>query len=60
MAIVCPDYRLVPESSISHQIDESVAATRWAAAQAHERFGTSRLLLAGTSSGVYLAVTTLL
>ncbi len=60
MAIVSPDYRLVPESSISHQIDESVAAIRWAAAQAHEHFGTSRLLLVGTSSGAYLAVTTLL
>jgi acetyl esterase len=60
VAIVSPDYRLVPESSISHQIDECVAATRWAAAQAHERFGTSRLLLAGTSSGAYLAATILL
>jgi acetyl esterase/lipase len=60
VAIVSPDYQLVPESSIPHQIDECVAAARWTAAHALVRFGTSRLLLAGTSAGSHLAAATLL
>lgn len=60
VAIISPDYHLVPESSISHQIDECVAAVRWAAAQAQGRFGTSQFLLAGISAGAHLAAATLL
>jgi len=60
VAIISPGYHLVPESSVPHQIDECVAAVRWAAAQAQGRFGTSQLLLAGTSAGAHLAAATLL
>lgn len=60
VTIVSPDYQLVPESSIPHQVDECVAAVRWTLAHASARFGTSRLLLAGTSAGAHLAAAALL
>lgn len=60
MAIVSPDYRLVPDSSVPKQIDECVATVRWAAEHSQARFGTSRLLLAGISAGSHLAANTLL
>jgi acetyl esterase len=60
VAVVSPEYRLVPESSIADQIDDSVAAVRWTLAHGRERFGTSRLFLAGTSAGAHLAAATVL
>jgi acetyl esterase len=60
VAIISPEYRLVPESSIADQIDDTLAAARWTLAHAQTRFGTSRLLLAGTSAGAHLAAATVL
>jgi acetyl esterase/lipase len=60
VAIVSPDYRLVPESSVTGQLDDCVAAACWTAARVRDRFGASRLLLAGTSAGAHLAALPLL
>jgi acetyl esterase len=60
VAIVSPDYRLAPEVSAPEGIEDCVAAARWVASQARERFGTGVLLLAGISAGSQLAAATLL
>ncbi|MGZ6617135.1 MAG: alpha/beta hydrolase [Solirubrobacteraceae bacterium] len=60
IAVVSPEYRLVPEATLADQIDDCMAAARWTLEHAEERFGTSRVLLAGTSAGAYLAAMVLL
>ncbi|MFF3750602.1 alpha/beta hydrolase [Streptomyces sp. NPDC002018] len=57
VAVVSPEYRLVPEAGIADQIEDCLAAARWAAAQARDRFGTDSLLIGGISAGGHLAAT---
>ncbi|MFJ2650508.1 alpha/beta hydrolase [Streptomyces sp. NPDC087420] len=57
VAVVSPDYRLVPEATIAEQIDDCLAAARWAAAEARTRFGTRSLLIGGISAGGHLSAT---
>ena len=60
VAIVSPAYRLAPEVSVREQIDDCVAAARWAANESEKRFRTSRLMIGGNSAGAHLAAATLL
>jgi acetyl esterase len=60
VAVVSPDYRLAPESTILKQVEECVAAARWVASESAERFGTETMLLGGLSGGANLAANTLL
>jgi acetyl esterase len=60
VAVISPDYRLAPESTIQNQVEECVAAVRWAAAESPQRFGTETILLGGLSGGANLAASTLL
>jgi len=60
VAVVSPDYRLAPESSILDQVEECVAAVRWVASESGDRFGPETLLLGGLSGGANLAASTLL
>lgn len=60
IAVVSPEYRLVPEATLADQIADCMAAARWTLEHAEERFGTTRVLLAGTSAGAYLAAMVLL
>jgi acetyl esterase/lipase len=61
VAIVSPEYRLAPENGVTilDEIEDCLAATRWAH-ECSERFGTERMMLAGTSGGAHLAAATLL
>lgn len=61
VAIVSPDYRLAPENGITivDEIEDCLAAVRWAH-ESSARFGTERLMIAGTSGGAHLAAATLL
>lgn len=56
LAVVSPAYRLAPEVTIREEIADCAAAARWAAAHA----ATGPLLLAGTSAGSHLALSTAL
>ena len=60
VAIVSPDYRLAPEAGMRDEIDDCVAAARWTASHAQDRFGVTTMLLGGVSAGSHLAATTLL
>jgi acetyl esterase len=60
VVVVSPDYRLVPEIFLADQIDDCLAAARWILQQAQARFGSTRVLLAGTSAGAHLAALTLI
>jgi acetyl esterase/lipase len=57
VAVVSPDYRLVPEASIFDQIEDCLTAALWVAAEAQDRFGTGTLLLGGISAGAHLSAT---
>ena len=59
IAIVSPEYRLVPDVTVVDQIADTVAAAKWLAANAAARFGTDRLLIGGISAGGHLAAATL-
>jgi acetyl esterase/lipase len=61
VAIVSPEYRVAPENGITilDEIEDCLAAARWAH-QSASRFGTRRLMIAGTSGGAHLAAATLL
>jgi acetyl esterase/lipase len=61
VAIVSPEYRLAPENAVTilDEIEDCLAAARWA----HEscsRFGTERMMIAGTAGGAHLAAAALL
>jgi acetyl esterase len=62
VAIVSPEYRLAPDNGVTilDEIEDCLAAVRWAHAQAASRFGTGQLMIAGTSGGAHLAAATLL
>jgi acetyl esterase/lipase len=61
VAIVSPEYRLAPEHGVTilDEIEDCLAAARWAGASS-SRFGTDRMMIAGTSGGAHLAAATLL
>jgi acetyl esterase len=61
VAIVSPEYRLAPENGVTilDEIEDCLAAARWAYASS-PRFGTERMMIAGTSGGAHLAALTLL
>ena len=61
VAIVSPEYRLAPENGVTilDQIEDCLAAVRWAH-ESSARFGTERMMIAGTSGGAHLAAATLL
>jgi acetyl esterase/lipase len=60
VAVVSVEYRLAPEHPYPAGPDDCEAAALWLVENAAGRFGTSRLAIAGASSGANLAVTTLL
>jgi acetyl esterase len=61
VAIVSPEYRLAPENGVTilDEIEDCLAAARWAH-ESSSRFGTRRMMIAGTSGGAHLAAATLL
>jgi acetyl esterase/lipase len=61
VAIVSPEYRLAPENAVTilDEIEDCRAAARWAY-ESCSRFGTERMMIAGTSGGAHLAAATLL
>jgi acetyl esterase len=61
VAIVSPEYRLAPEGGVTilDEIDDCLAAARWTR-ESSARFGTERMMIAGTSGGAHLAAATLL
>ena len=60
VAVVSVDYRLAPEHPWPAAPDDCETAALWLAADAEDRFGTSRLAIGGFSSGATLAMATLL
>ena len=60
MAVVSPQYRLVPDVTIPDQIGECMAVAEWLAANAAAEFGSDTLLIGGISAGAHLAAATLL
>jgi len=60
LAVVGPDYTLVPDVTIAGQIDQCVAVAEWLAASAAAEFGSGTLLIGGISAGAHLAAATLL
>lgn len=59
IVVVGVDYRLAPESPWPAAPDDCETAALWLVEHAGERFGTSRLAVAGFSAGSTLAVSTL-
>jgi acetyl esterase/lipase len=55
IAVVSPDYRLAPQVWVPEQVEDILAAARWVAGRARDRFGTDRLLAGGISAGAHLA-----
>jgi acetyl esterase len=60
IAVVSVDHRLAPEDPWPAAPDDCETAARWLVEHAEERFGTTKLAVAGFSAGATLAVTTLL
>ncbi len=60
IAVVSVDYRLAPENPWPAAPDDCEAAALWLIDQAEVRFGTTDLVIGGSSAGATLAVTTLL
>jgi acetyl esterase len=60
LACISVEYRLAPEHPYPAGPDDCEAAARWLIAHAKERFGSTRLVIGGESSGAHLAVVTLL
>ena len=60
LAVVSPEYRLVPEVTIVDQIADCVAVAEWLGNNAATEFGTETLLIGGISAGGHLAAATLL
>jgi acetyl esterase/lipase len=60
VAVVSPGYRLAPEDPWPAAPDDCEAAALWLIEQAGTRFGTTGLVIGGSSAGATLAMTTLL
>ena len=60
IAVATVDYRLAPEDPWPAAPDDCEAVARWLVAHAGTRFGTTDLVIGGSSAGATLAVTTLL
>lgn len=60
VATVSVDYRLNPEHPYPAQLDDSLAAVEWLLEHAEARFGSDRLIMAGSSAGGHLAALSLL
>jgi acetyl esterase len=60
LAVISVDYRLAPEHPWPAAPDDCEAAALWLVEQAEVRFGTSRLVIGGSSAGATLALATLL
>jgi acetyl esterase/lipase len=60
LAVVSVDYRLAPEHPWPAAPEDCETAALWLTEHAADRFGTTRLSVAGFSAGATLAVTTLL
>jgi acetyl esterase len=60
LAVVSPEYLLVPDVTINDQIAECVAAAEWLGANAAAEFGTATMLIGGISAGAHLAAATVL
>lgn len=58
--VVSVEYRLAPENPWPAAPDDCATAAHWLIEQAQPLFGTSRLIIGGTSAGATLAMTTLL
>lgn len=56
IVVISPEYRLVPDVTVLDQIEDCVAAARWAISH----YDTQKLLLSGISAGAHLAAATLL
>lgn len=60
IVVVSVEYRLAPEDPYPAGLDDCEAAALWVTENAEARFGTSRLVIGGASSGGNLALVTLL
>ena len=60
VAVIGPEYRLVPDVTIADQIAECVAVAEWLSAHAAAEYGTGHLLIGGISAGAHLAAATVL
>jgi acetyl esterase/lipase len=60
IAVISPEYRLVPDVTIHDQIADCITAASWTGANARRLYGTDTLLVGGISAGAYLAASTLL
>ncbi len=59
VVVASVDYRLAPGHPWPAAPDDCEAAALWLAEHAHERFGTTKLVIGGFSAGATLALTTL-
>jgi acetyl esterase len=53
--LLAVDYRLAPEVPAPAQLDDAMAACRWALSQPPELANSARIVVAGDSAGAYLA-----
>lgn len=60
LAIVSPDYRLVPDVTVPDQVREVAVGARWVDEWAAAEFGTNALFIGGISAGAHLAAATVL
>jgi acetyl esterase/lipase len=60
LIVISVDYRLAPEHPWPAAPDDCETAGLWLVAESEARFGTSRLVIGGSSAGATLATTTLL
>lgn len=60
VAVVSVDYRLALTNPLSALVDDCEAAAMWTIEHAIQEFGTSRLVIKGSSAGAHLAAATLI
>jgi acetyl esterase/lipase len=60
MTVVSVDYRLAPEHPFPAAIDDGLLVAQWLLEDGGRRFGTTRLLVGGESSGAHVAAAVLL